>query len=373
MQAGDILVHHPYESFAASVERLVEQAADDPDVLTIKQTLYRTSLDSRVVNHLVRAAELGKQVVVLVEIKARFDEQANIGWARKLEAAGAHVVYGLVGLKTHCKTLLVVRREGASLRRYVHVGTGNYNTRTARTYVDLGLLTVRPDIGADVTDLFNILTGLSRQRDFRRLLVAPTGLRERFLELVERETAHAAAGRPSGIVLKMNALLDRACVEALYRASSAGVEIDLVIRGACTLVPGVPELSERIRVRSIVGEFLEHSRIWRFENGGEPEWFIGSADLMDRNLDRRVEAFVPIDDPDARTELDEILRIMLSDDRRSWLLSPDGRWQRTERFTGTPGTIDAQQVLKVRAAERSLAAAIPHRAHAGLGSLEPWA
>jgi polyphosphate kinase len=373
MQAGDLLVHHPYDSFNASVERLVEQAADDPDVLTIKQTLYRTSLDSRVVNHLVRAAERGKQVVVLVEIKARFDEQANIGWARTLEAAGAHVVYGLVGLKTHCKTLLVVRREGSTLRRYVHIGTGNYNTKTARTYVDLGLLTVRQDIGADVTDLFNILTGLSRQREFRRLLVAPTGLRDRFLLLVDRETGHAAAGRPSRIVLKMNSLLDRACVEALYRASTAGVEIDLIIRGACTLVPGVPGLSERIRVRSIVGELLEHSRIWRFENGGAPEWYIGSADLMDRNLDRRVEAFVPIDDPEARGELDEILRIMLADDRRSWQLSPDGRWQRTERLTGIPGTVDAQQVLKERATRRSDFASVPHRAHAGLGSLEPWA
>jgi polyphosphate kinase len=373
IQAGDILVSHPYESFAASVERLVEQAADDPDVLTIKQTLYRTSLDSQVVNDLIRAAELGKQVVVLVEIKARFDEQANIGWARKLERAGAHVVYGLVGLKTHCKTLLIVRREGSVLRRYVHVGTGNYNTRTARSYVDLGLLTVRPDIGADVTDLFNILTGLSHQRTFRRLLVAPMGLRDRFLELVERETAHAAAGRPSGIALKMNALLDRACVEALYRASTAGVEIDLIIRGACTLVPGVRGLSERIRVRSLVGEFLEHSRIWRFENGGAPVWYIGSADLMDRNLDRRVEAFVPVDDTEARAEIDEILRIMLADDRRSWLLSSDGRWQRTERVSGVPGTIDAQQLLKARAAERSQAASAPHRAHAGLGSLEPWA
>ena len=373
MRAGDILVHHPYESFAASVERLVEQAADDPDVLTIKQTLYRTSLDSEVVNDLIRAAEQGKQVVVLVEIKARFDEQANIGWARKLERAGAHVVYGLVGLKTHCKTLLVVRREGSALRRYVHIGTGNYNTRTARSYVDLGLFTLRPDIGEDVTDLFNILTGLSRQREFRRLLVAPTGLRDAFLALVEREMAHAAAGRPAGIVLKMNALLDRACVEALYRASSAGVEIDLIIRGACTLVPGVPGLSERVRVRSIIGEFLEHSRIWRFENGGAPEWYIGSADLMDRNLDRRIEAFAPIDDPGARAEIDEILRIMLADDRRSWLLSSDGRWQRTERLAGIPGSIDAQQLLKARTAERAQAAAAPHRAHAGLGSLEPWA
>jgi polyphosphate kinase len=373
MQAGDILVHHPYESFTASVERLVEQAADDRDVLTIKQTLYRTSPDSGVVNDLIRAAELGKQVVVLVEIKARFDEQANIGWARKLERAGAHVVYGLVGLKTHCKILLIVRREGGALRRYVHIGTGNYNTRTARIYSDLGLFTVRPDIGADVTDLFNILTGLSRQREFRRLIVAPTGLRDRFLALVDREIEHAAAGRPAAIVLKMNALLDRACVEGLYRASNAGVDVDLIIRGACTLIPGVAELSERIRVRSIIGEFLEHSRIWRFENGGAPEWFIGSADLMDRNLDRRVEAFAPIDDPEARAEIDEILRLLLADDRRSWLLSPDGRWQRTEKVTGVPGTVDAQQLLRARAAERSAAAAAPHRAHAGLGSLEPWA
>jgi polyphosphate kinase len=373
IQAGDILVHHPYDSFAASVERLVEQAADDPDVLTIKQTLYRTSLDSEVANDLIRAAEQGKQVVVLVELKARFDEQANIGWARKLERAGAHVVYGLVGLKTHCKTLLIVRREGSVLRRYVHIGTGNYNNRTARTYVDLGLFTCRPDIGEDVTDLFNILTGLSRQRTFRRLIVAPTGLRDQFLELVEREVQHASAGRPSGITLKMNSLLDRACVEALYRASSAGVEIDLIIRGACTLVPGVAGLSERIRVRSIVGQFLEHARIWRFTNGDEPEWYIGSADLMDRNLDRRIEAFVPIDDADARREIDEILRIQLSDDRRSWVLASDGRWQRIERLHGKPGTIDAQQILKARAAKRSQEAAVPHRAHAGLGSLEPWA
>jgi len=373
VRAGDILVHHPYESFAASVERLVEQAADDPDVLTIKQTLYRTSLDSEVVNDLIRAAEQGKQVVVLVEVKARFDEQANIAWARKLERAGAHVVYGLVGLKTHCKTLLIVRREGSELRRYVHIGTGNYNTRTARTYVDLGLFTCRPEIGEDVTDLFNLLTGLSRQRTFRRLIVAPTGLRDRFLELVDREIAHAKAGRASGITLKMNALIDRACVESLYRASSAGVEIDLIIRGACTLVPGVAGLSERIRVRSIIGEFLEHSRIWRFENGGAPESYIGSADLMDRNLDRRVEAFAPVDDPEARAEIDEILRLQLADDRRSWVLSEDGRWQRTERLTGVPGTIDAQQAMRTRAARRAFDATVPHRAHAGLGSLEPWA
>jgi polyphosphate kinase len=361
IRAGDILVHHPYESFAASVERMVEQAADDPDVLTIKQTLYRTSLDSEVMNDLIRAAEQGKQVVVLVEVKARFDEQANIGWARKLEQAGAHVVYGLVGLKTHCKTLLVVRREGSILRRYVHVGTGNYNNRTARSYVDLGLFTCRPDVGADVTDLFNMLTGLSRQRDFHRLLVAPSSLRDRFLELVDREIEHARAGRPAGIVLKMNALLDRACVEGLYRASAAGVGVELIVRGACTLVPGIEGVSDRIRVRSVIGEFLEHSRIWRFENGGLPERFIGSADLMDRNLDRRVEAFAPIDDPDAQAEIDEILRITLADDRRSWVLDAEGRWQRLEALSGTPGTIDAQQVLKARAAQRSLDASVPRR------------
>ena len=373
IQAGDMLVHHPYESFTATVERLVEQAAEDPDVLTIKQTLYRTSLDSRVVHHLVRAAERGKQVVVLVEIKARFDEQANIDWARKLEQAGAHVVYGLIGLKTHCKTLLVVRREGNALRRYVHIGTGNYNTRTSRTYVDLGLFSCRPELGGDVSDLFNILTGLSRQRAFRRLVVAPTGLREHFLQLVERETAHATAGRPAAIVLKMNALVDRACVEALYRASSAGVEIDLIIRGACTLVPGVAGLSEHVRVRSIIGEFLEHSRIWRFENGGDSEWLIGSGDLMDRNLDRRIEAFVPIDDPEAQRLLDENLAALLADDRRAWVLMSDGTWQRVERLLGIQGTIDAQEVLKASASQRAIDAATPHRPHPGLGSLQPWA
>jgi polyphosphate kinase len=371
IRAGDLLVHHPYESFSASVERLVEQAADDPDVLAIKQTLYRTSLDSRVVHHLVRAAEHGKQVVVLVEIKARFDEQANIEWARKLEQSGAHVVYGLVGLKTHCKTLLIVRREGAGLRRYVHIGTGNYNTRTSRTYVDLGLFTCRAEIGEDVSDLFNILTGLSRQREFRRLVVAPSGLRERFLQLVEREAAHAAGGRPSGIVLKMNALIDGACVDALYRASTAGVEVDLIIRGACTLVPGVERLSERIRVRSIIGEFLEHSRIWRFENGGSPEWLIGSGDLMDRNLDRRIEAFVPVDDPTAQRLLDDNIAALLADDRRAWSLRSDGTWQRVERLRGVDGSTDAQELLKEDATRRAIEGS--EQRSPGLGSLQPWA
>ena len=257
VRAGDILVHHPYESFAASVERFIAQAADDPDVLTIKMTLYRTSGDSPIVQSLIRAAERGKQVVVLVEIKARFDEEANIIWARKLERAGAHVVYGLVGLKTHCKTALVVRREGSGLRLYVHIGTGNYNPKTARLYIDLGLLTVRPEIGADVTDLFNVLTGLSRQRTFRRLLVAPHSLRSGFLHLVEREIAHAAAGHPARIVLKLNAIVDTPVIEALYRASSAGVDIDLIVRGACSLQPGDPG-----RVRADPGA-LDHRRVPR--------------------------------------------------------------------------------------------------------------
>jgi polyphosphate kinase len=373
VRAGDILVHHPYESFAASVERFIAQAADDPDVLTIKMTLYRTSGDSPIVQSLIRAAERGKQVVVLVEIKARFDEEANIIWARKLERAGAHVVYGLVGLKTHSKTALVVRREGSGLRLYVHIGTGNYNPKTARLYIDLGLLTARPEIGADVTDLFNVLTGLSRQRTFRRLLVAPHSLRSGFLELVEREITHAAAGRPARIVLKLNAIVDLPVIEALYRASSAGVDIDLIIRGACSIQPGIPGISDRIRVRSIIGEFLEHSRIWGFQNGGSPEWFIGSADLMDRNLDRRVEAVVPVEDSDARARIAEIVDLMLIDDRRSWQLQPNARWVRTETLEGRAGAIDTFATLKERALESGLVASAPRRPGAGVGSLDPRA
>ncbi len=373
IRAGDILVHHPYESFVASTERFISQAADDPDVLTIKMTLYRTSGDSPIVRDLIRAAERGKQVVVLVEIKARFDEEANIVWARKLERAGAHVVYGLVGLKTHSKTALVVRREGSGLRRYVHIGTGNYNPRTARLYTDLGLLTCRPELGADVTDLFNVLTGLSRQQSFRALLVAPLSLRSRFLELVDREIAHAASGDEARIVLKLNALVDVECIEALYRASQAGVEVELIIRGACSLQPGIRGVSDRIRVRSIVGEFLEHSRIFGFANGGLPEWYIGSADLMDRNLDRRVEAVCPVDDAEARARLASIVEDLLADDRRSWQLGPDGTWQRTEAIEGRSGTLDAQAVLKERALSSGQVAATPHRPHAGTGSLDPRA
>jgi polyphosphate kinase len=373
VRAGDILVHHPYESFAASVERFITQAADDPDVLTIKQTLYRTSGDSPIVQSLIRAAERGKQVVVLVEIKARFDEEANIIWARKLERAGAHVVYGLVGLKTHSKTALVVRREGSGLRRYVHIGTGNYNPRTARLYVDLGLLTARPEIGADVTDLFNVLTGLSRQRTFRRLLVAPHSMRSGFLALVEREVAHAAAGRPARIMVKANAVVDIPVIEALYRASTAGVEVDLIVRAACLLQPGLPGVSERIRVRSIIGEFLEHSRIWSFANGGDTEWYIGSADLMDRNLDRRVEAAVPVEDSEAKARLAEIAELMLSDDRRSWQLQPDATWIRTEQLQGHPGTVDTHAVLRELALEQGQLATVPHRPRAGAGSMDPRA
>jgi polyphosphate kinase len=373
IRAGDILVHHPYESFGASVERFITQAADDPDVLSIKQTLYRTSGDSPLVQSLIRAAERGKQVVVLVEIKARFDEEANIVWARKLERAGAHVVYGLVGLKTHSKTALVVRREGSGLRRYVHIGTGNYNPKTARLYVDLGLLTARPELGADVTDLFNVLTGLSRQRTFRRLLVAPHSLRTRFLQLVDREVANAKADLPAHIVLKLNAIVDVASIEALYAASQAGVQIDLIIRAGCSIQPGIPGVSDNIRVRSIIGEFLEHSRIWAFENGGEREWFIGSADIMDRNLDRRVEAVVPVEDPDARTRLASIVDLMLADDRRSWQLLPDATWIRTEVLTGMPGTIDTFEALKTQALAQGQIIDIPRRPGLGAGSLDPRA
>jgi polyphosphate kinase len=373
IRLGDLLVHHPYESFSASVERFIRQAVDDPEVLTIKQTLYRTSGDSPIVRDLIRAAERGKQVVVLVEIKARFDEEANIVWARRLEQAGAHVVYGLVGLKTHSKVCLVVRREGAGLRRYVHIGTGNYNPKTARLYTDLGLLSCRPELGADVTDLFNVLTGLSRQRSFRRLLVAPHSLRSRFLELVAREVEHAALGREARIVVKLNAIVDQPSIEALYDASRKGVQVQIIARGACSLLPGVKGTSETISVRSIVGEFLEHSRIWGFSNGGETDWYIGSADLMDRNLDRRVEAMVPVEDAEARARLAEIIEVMLADDRRSWQLGSDAVWRRTEVINAAPGTIDTHAELKARAIAAAALGATPHRPRAGVGSLDPRA
>jgi polyphosphate kinase len=373
MRQGDLLVHHPYESFTASVERFITQAADDPDVLSIKQTLYRTSGDSPIVRDLIRAADQGKQVVVLVEIKARFDEEANIIWARKLEQAGAHVVYGLVGLKTHSKVALVVRREGTGLRRYLHLGTGNYNPKTARLYTDLGLLTCRPELGADATDLFNYLTGLSRQDGFRRLLVAPITLRPRIRDLIVREAEHARAGRPARIVVKVNALVDPEMIELLYEASQAGVEVDCIVRGACSLHPGLPGTSERIRVRSIIGEFLEHSRILGFANGGRQEWYTGSADLMERNLDRRIEVVFPIEDLEAQARIEEIIAVMLADDRRSWQLGADATWRRTEEILAAPGSLDTFATLK----ERALAAAAeytePSRSGAPAGSLDPRA
>ncbi|MGC5021103.1 RNA degradosome polyphosphate kinase [Micromonospora sp. DT47] len=332
LRDGDVLVHHPYHSFATSVQRFIEQAAADPDVLAIKQTLYRTSGDSPIVDALVDAAAAGKQVVVLVELKARFDEVANIGWARTLERAGCHVVYGLVGLKTHCKTALVVRQEGNQIRRYCHIGTGNYHPKTARLYEDFGVLTADPEIGADLTDLFNVLTGYSRQTAFRRLLVAPQGIRSGLVERIDREIAHVRLGMPGLVQFKVNSLVDEEITDALYRASRAGVHVDLLIRGMCTLRPGVPGLSENIRVRSILGRFLEHSRIFRFGNNGDAEFWMGSADLMHRNLDRRVEALVQVSDPVARAELDHVLTAAFGPGVESFELTPDGTWNRR---TGT--------------------------------------
>jgi polyphosphate kinase len=329
LREGDVLVHHPFDSFATSVQRFIEQAAADPNVLAIKQTLYRTSGDSPIVNALIEAAEAGKQVVVLVEIKARFDEEANITWARSLERAGCHVVYGLVGLKTHCKTALVVRREQGVLRRYCHIGTGNYNPKTARLYEDLGILTADPRVGADLTDLFNTLTGYSRQTNYRMLMVAPHGIRTGLLEKIRREARHAAEGKPSGIRFKLNSLVDERIIDALYSASAAGVPVELLIRGICALRPGVPGLSEKIRVRSIVGRFLEHSRVMSFVNDGDEEWWIGSSDLMHRNLDRRVEVLLRVCDGHARHQLAGMFDAAMAPDVRSWQLGGDGGWTRT--------------------------------------------
>ncbi|HEX6683562.1 MAG TPA: RNA degradosome polyphosphate kinase [Candidatus Limnocylindrales bacterium] len=344
LRDGDILVHHPYHSFSTSVQRFIEQAAADPYVLAIKQTLYRTSGDSPIVDALVAAAEAGKQVVVLVEVKARFDEEANIGWARKLERSGCHVVYGMIGLKTHCKTALVVREESGHIRRYCHIGTGNYHPKTARLYEDFGMLTADPEVGADLTDLFNTLTGYSRQTAYRRLLVAPHGIRSGILERIEREVEHARSGAPALIQLKANSLVDEEVVEALYLASQAGVRIDLIIRGMCTLKPGVPGLSENIRVRSILGRFLEHSRVFRFGNNGDSEFWIGSADLMHRNLDARVEAMIQVIDPAARQELDRVISEAMSDEREAFDLGADGAWVRRVSTDEHPLT-DLQQTL----------------------------
>jgi polyphosphate kinase len=351
LRDGDILVHHPYHSFSTSVQRFIEQAAADPNVLAIKQTLYRTSGDSPVVDALIAAARAGKQVVVLVEVKARFDEQANIGWARMLERAGCHVVYGMVGLKTHCKIAMVVRQEGGQLRRYCHIGTGNYHPKTARTYEDFGLLTADPEVSADLTDLFNVLTGYSRQTAYSRLLVAPHGVRSGIIDRIEREVAHVAAGHQGLVQIKVNSIVDEEIVDSLYRACQAGVDIDLIVRGICTLRPGVPGLSDRIRVRSIVGRFLEHSRLLRFGNAGEDEYWIGSADLMHRNLDRRVEALVRITDQSAQAELRRVLEAATSERSSGFDLMPDGSWIRRGQ-SGPSALEDVQELLLRRATGR---------------------
>ncbi|HEV3097102.1 MAG TPA: polyphosphate kinase 1 [Candidatus Dormibacteraeota bacterium] len=347
---GDILVHHPYDSFATSAEAFVDQAAQDPDVLAIKQTLYRTSGPiSPIVRALIRAAESGKQVVALVELKARGDEQANIAWAQALEQVGVHVVYGVVGLKTHAKVALVVRREADGIRRYVHVGTGNYNPKTAQIYEDVGLLSADPELGSDVAELFNFLTGYSRQRRFGRLLVAPVGLRSNIIRLIRREAARPGGGR---IILKVNSLVDPEIVEALYAASQSGTEIDLIVRGLCSLRPGVPGLSDRIRVRSLVGRFLEHSRIFRFgPNGAAVEYYLGSSDLMPRNLDRRVEAMVPVVDRSLQGRLGQILDVELQDDVLAWALQADGSWTKVPTVKG----LNAQQTFEQLAQARAVA------------------
>ncbi|XZO03789.1 MAG: polyphosphate kinase 1 [Microcoleus sp.] len=350
IRRGDIMLHHPYHSFAATVQRFITEAARDRSVLAIKMTLYRTSGDSPIVSALIEAAQNGKQVAVLVELKARFDEENNINWARKLEQAGVHVVYGLVGLKTHTKILMAVRREDGCIRRYVHIGTGNYNPKTAGLYTDVGLLSCREDLGSDLTDLFNYLTGYSRQVSYRNLLVAPVNMRDRFLALIRREAefcrlqtenSNSTCGR---IVAKMNALVDPQIIVALYEASQAGVKIDLIIRGICCLRPGVEGVSENIKVISIIGRFLEHSRMFYFFNGGNEEVYIGSADWMQRNLTRRVEAIVQVEDPTIAMELQEILGVMLADNRQAWDLQPGGHYSQRRPPVNCP-EVSSQQIL----------------------------
>jgi polyphosphate kinase len=353
IRQGDILVHHPYDSFATSVQAFVQQAAVDPGVLAIKQTLYRTSGDSPIVDALIDAAEAGKQVLVVVEIKARFDEQANIKWARALEHAGCHVVYGMVGLKTHAKASLVVRQESdGSLRRYAHIGTGNYNPKTARSYEDIGLLTSDPQVGADVADLFNHLSGYTKHNDYSTLLVAPDTLRIGIIGMIQREIEHARAGRECGITMKVNSLVDEQVVDALYAASRAGVPVDLVVRGMCALRPGVPGLSETIRVRSIVGRFLEHSRVFRFRNGGAEDVWIGSADMMHRNLDRRVEALVQLCDEAVRRQVCGLVDLALDRETAAWELGADGAWQRAPDSADGRRLPDYQDLLIRQLAQR---------------------
>ena len=333
----EILLHHPYDSFNSSVLRFLEAAATDPDVLAIKQTLYRTSGDSPIVNALIEAAEAGKQVLAVIEIRARFDEQANVRWARKLEDVGVHVVYGLVGFKTHAKLSLVVRQEGSVVRRYCHVGTGNYHPKTARMYEDLGILSAEDQLGEDLNILFNQLSGFAPQSTYNRLLVAPRTIRPGLLEKINREIENKKAGKHAFIRLKLNSLLDEEFVEALYLASMAGVEIDLVVRGICAILPGIPGVSENIRVRSVLGRFLEHSRIFHFANGGDDEIYIGSADLMDRNLNRRVESLVRVARDEHKKELIKIFDLYLSSNTAAWHLLPDGKWLRVNQDpTGSP-------------------------------------
>lgn len=328
IRKADVLVHHPYESFATSVQSFLEQAARDPHVLAIKQTLYRTSGDSPIVQALIDAAEAGKQVLALVEVKARFDEAANIVWARKLEKAGVHVVYGLVGLKTHCKLALVIREEDGVLRHYSHVGTGNYNPKTSRIYEDFGLFTVDDQVGRDLTRLFNELSGYAIEKKFKRMLVAPLHLRKGLLRLIDKERRNAVAGKPARIRIKVNSMVDEQMIDALYRASQAGVPVEVWVRGICALKPGVEGMSENIRVRSILGRYLEHSRIFMFENDGDPQVFIGSADMMHRNLDRRVEALERVVAPAHLKELADFFDLAMSDGTSSWWLGPEGEWTR---------------------------------------------
>lgn len=351
----DLLVHHPYQSFSSTVVNFITHAAYDPNVLAIKMTLYRTSGDSPIVKALIAAAENGKQVSVLVELKARFDEENNIYWARSLERVGVHVVYGLVGLKTHCKTVMVVRREKDRMRRYIHIGTGNYNPKTARLYTDLGLFSCREELGADITDLFNFLTGYSRQKSYREVLVAPVNMRDRFLALIHREIENVQNGFSGRIVAKMNSLVDPQIIATLYEASGAGVEIDLIIRGICCLRPGIKNISENIRVISIIGRFLEHSRIYYFHNNGQEEIYIGSADWMRRNLDRRVEVITPIKDPDIAKDLQEILGIMLADNRQAWELQSDGTYIQRSPGDQCPATSSQTTLLNMALASTGIA------------------
>ncbi|QVV67178.1 polyphosphate kinase 1 [Synechococcus sp. LA31] len=328
LRRGDVLLHHPFDLFSTSVEEFINQAAHDPSVLAIKMTLYRVSKDSPIIAALIRAAENGKQVMALVELKARFDEDNNIQWARQLERSGVHVVYGVIGLKTHTKITLVVRKEKEVLRSYCHIATGNYNSRTSTLYTDLGLLSARPELGQDLAELFNYLTGFSKQQDFRRLLVAPVSLRRRMQELIQRETEHARAGKPAAIKAKMNALVDPAIIALLYEASQAGVSIDLVVRGMCSLRPGIDGISNNIRVSSVIGRFLEHSRLFWFANGGSSEMYIGSADWMGRNLDRRVEAVVPVEDANLHQKLLRLIDAYLADNCTAWEMQQDGSFLR---------------------------------------------